>query len=98
MGNQMINEWEDEAQYHWCPRSQPYAPGHILVHYLQTGWVVDEILAVEKIFFGAGRFVELYSFVLRRDADYSYMRVLGNPIVWRIVAEIEPSYLVVHTA
>ncbi len=81
-----INRDETPARY-WHPGSQPYAPVDILLDYLNTGWELDNLVAVETYFYAGYRRVEVYYLTLNRDDERVEMPVQGNPIVTRLIEE-----------
>ncbi len=77
--------WYETHPRHWCPCSERYAPAEVLVAYLRHGWALDDRVNVERVHFGASRYVEIYHSVLRRAGCAIEMPVIANPVAWCIV-------------
>ncbi len=79
---------DEESNYHyWSPRSQTYAPANVLMHYLQRGWRLDPLAAVESFWHAGVRRVDVYYFTLLNSDERIEMPVLANPAVFRLIEE-----------
>jgi hypothetical protein len=80
--------WQVEgALPHWCPKSQVFAPAHVLLHYIGVGWKPSTSIEVVRFYFRGYRHVDIYHFTLNRNEEHVEMPVLANPVVLNIVEE-----------
>jgi hypothetical protein len=78
---------DEEVSRHWSPASQAYAPADILQRYLRTGWILENLAAVESFYYAGYRRVDVYYFRLKRGDESVEMPVLMNPVVTRLIEE-----------
>lgn len=72
---------------HWSPTSQPYAPAHVLLQYLRYDWKLDSTVFIKSFCCLRSRSVDVYYFLLTRNAEQVWMPVLANPVVRRLINE-----------
>jgi hypothetical protein len=77
----------DERIRHWCPQSQKYAPGDVLLAYLRNGWALDPVAEVERVYYSGYRCVEVFYFVLANGDQVLKMPVIANPRIHKLVEE-----------
>ncbi|MBZ0299551.1 MAG: hypothetical protein K8J31_07430 [Anaerolineae bacterium] len=73
---------------HWCPQSQRFAGGDALLTYLNDGWEIQDNIYYEEYWHGGARRVLIFYFVLARKNECVTMRVLGNPMVDRLLNQL----------
>lgn len=80
--------WQVEGTLqHWCPKSQVFAPAHVLLHYIRIGWELGNSVGVVRFYFGGCRYVDIYHFTLYHNEEHVEMPILANPVVLNIVEE-----------
>src|SRR5258706_780022 len=72
---------------HWSPDSQTYAPADVLMRYLNDGWELDSLAAVETFYYAGYRRVDIFYFTLKLDGKVVEMPLLANPVTHRLVEE-----------
>jgi hypothetical protein len=77
---------DEDSHRHWCTQSEKFASGEVLLEYLRTGWVPDNLLTVETFYFGGHRHLDVYHFSLRHGEDHIEIPVPANPAVWNVIA------------
>ncbi|HLV34498.1 MAG TPA: hypothetical protein VKY59_05265 [Spirillospora sp.] len=84
-----FNTFYTDLPRHWCPQSQRYAGGDALLTYLKEGWEVQGDIYYEEYWHGGARRVLIYYFVLTNGDECVTMRVLGNPLIDRLLQELD---------
>ena len=70
---------------HWHPQSQAYAGGDCLLHALDRGWRVGEIVHSSQCSFGNRRTL-IHYFELQCGDETMVMPVISNPYLERLLA------------
>ena len=73
---------------HWSPQSQRFAGGDALLSFLSSGWSIQEDVYYEEVWHGGSRRALIYHIVLSRGSQRVVMRVIENPFVDRLLAEL----------
>lgn len=76
----------EEGARHWSS-SEGHAPASVLLRMLAEGWQVVEPVEATPHWYGEARYIEIFTFSLRRGDDFMKIPVLGNPVVNRLLAE-----------
>ncbi len=79
------NSSDDEPIRHWCPKSESYAPAHVLLQYLRAGWQLENLVAVQTFYHGDCRRSDVFYFRLNLGNIFLEIPVLANPVVFQIV-------------
>ncbi len=74
---------------HWSSSSQTYVPADVLLEYLADGWAISSVVGREECWHGGGRHITVYYFELTRHHQAVVMPVLGNPIVRRLMDQLQ---------
>ena len=74
----------------WSASSQPYAPVGVLLEHLADGWAISSEVIKEDVWYGAGRHVYVCHFQLTRGLQTRVMPVLSNPVVRRLMHQLQP--------
>jgi hypothetical protein len=74
-------------QGYWSPKSQSYAPADILLRYLDYGWELDHLAAVESYWHHGVRRTDIYYFTLNFGDSRIEMPVLANPTVLKLIRD-----------
>ncbi len=72
---------------HWSGDSQPYAPGDVLMHHIESGWTIGNVVTVETVHFGGTRQVRVIHVSLTAQGQVLAMPAVANPTVERLLAE-----------
>ncbi|HVO41324.1 MAG TPA: hypothetical protein VMT34_01815 [Aggregatilineales bacterium] len=78
-----------QGTYHWCQRTQPIAPAHILLQYIAHHWLPASLVTAQSFRLSEHRHVEVYEFVLYNGLDTITVPVLANPIVRRVIHQFK---------
>ena len=73
---------------HWSPQSQRFAGGDALLTLLSSGWSIQEDVYYEEFWHGGSRCALIYHFTLTRGQQRAVMRVVDNPFIDRLLAEL----------
>jgi len=73
---------------HWCPLSQPYAGVDALLGCLDEGWEITGDVYFDQHWFGESRRICVCRFNLMRHNDCVIMRVVWNPVLDRLLAQL----------
>jgi hypothetical protein len=84
---------QDVTSQHWSYSSERYAGGDNLLTAIARGWTIDKVVTLRRHWFAGMRCVEIFHFTIRRDDVIADMAVLGNPYVYRYLAN-QPHELV----
>ena len=77
---------QDITSQHWSYSSERYAGGDNLLTALARGWALDDRVTLRRHWFAGMRCIEIFHFTIRRDDVVADMAVLGNPYVYRYLA------------
>jgi len=83
----MQSAWNGAKYRHWSPESEAYAPGEVLLQYLQDTWTLDNPVRIEAFPRSGCRYVEIYHFVLVRGEERISIPLISNPVVLRLIQE-----------
>ncbi|MDE2635407.1 MAG: hypothetical protein OXI30_03495, partial [Chloroflexota bacterium] len=83
----------DVTSQHWSYSSERYAGGDNLLTAIARGWAIDKVVTLRRHWFAGMRCIEIFHFTIRRDDVVADMAVLGNPYVYRYLAN-QPHELV----
>jgi hypothetical protein len=78
-----------EDSRHWCPQSQKYAPGDVLLSHVRNGWTLDPVVGVECFYYSGYRCVEVFHFVLTAGDQVLKMPVIANPKIHQLIEEYQ---------
>ena len=84
---------QDVTSQHWSYSSERYAGGDNLLTAIARGWSIDKVVTLRRHWFAGMRCIEIFHFTIRRDDVVADMAVLGNPYVYRYLAN-QPHELV----
>ncbi len=76
----------DVTSQHWSYSSERYAGGDNLLTAIARGWAIDKVVTLRRHWFAGMRCIEIFHFTIRRDDVVADMAVLGNPYVYRYLA------------
>ena len=79
-----IDYSDDDIHRHWSPDSELYAPADVLLQYLQRGWQLEKLVAVETVYYAGYRRSDIYYFTLERDGRTVEMPILATPVVFKV--------------
>ena len=78
--------YQDITSQHWSYSSEHYAGGDNLLTAIARGWEIDEVVKLRRHWFAGMRCIEIFHFTIRRDDVVADMAVLGNPYIYRYLA------------
>ncbi len=55
------------------------------MHYLEDGWQLEKLAAVESYYHAGVRRTDIYYFTLTRGEEHTEMPVVANPMVLRLI-------------
>ncbi len=70
---------------HWSRESQAYAPGDVLIHYLETGWTAGSFVTAQSFYFASNRQVTVLRFTLTQGEQTLTMPVIDNPKIEQLL-------------
>ena len=86
------NQYDLHAQYqdittqHWSFSSEKFAGGDNLLTALARGWEIESKVILKRHWFAGMRCIEIFHFTIKRDKIIAEMAVIGNPYVYRFIA------------
>ncbi len=83
-----FNTFYTDRPRHWCSQSERYAGGDALLTYLHDGWKIQGDIFYEEYWHGGARRILIYYFVLTLKDECVTMRVIGNPMIDRLLDEL----------
>ncbi len=74
---------------HWDPESENFTGADALFTAFDNGWTLDKDVEYEEHWYAGTRGVTVYHFTLRRDDETMTMKVVTNPLVRRMLLEMD---------
>ncbi len=82
-----LTDTDGEYLRHWSPESELYAPADVLFQYLRLGWKLNQLVAVEVVYYGGYRRSVIYYFTLENGDKGIEMPVIATPPAMRLIEE-----------
>ena len=79
-------QYQDITTQHWSFSSEKFAGGDNLLTALARGWQIENKVILTRHWFAGARCIEIFHFIIKRDATVVEMAVIGNPYVYRFLA------------
>ena len=78
---------QDITSQHWSFSSERFAGGDNLLTALARGWEIESKVILKRHWFAGMRCIEIFHFTIKRGAVIAEMAVIGNPYVYRFLAD-----------
>ena len=79
-------QYQDTTTQHWSFSSEKFAGGDNLLTALARGWEIESKVILKRHWFAGARCIEIFHFTIKRGQIAAEMAVIGNPYVYRFLA------------